>query len=50
MKTYGAAPAPPPRHRWWPRIAAVVAAALAIGMLAVVNPAPAEAATVDTNA
>ncbi|MEU6179742.1 RICIN domain-containing protein [Streptomyces coeruleorubidus] len=51
MKTYGAAsPAPPRRHHWWSRVAAVVAATLAIGMLAVVNPAPAEAATVDTNA
>ena len=51
MKTYGAAsPAPPRRHRWWSRVAAVVAATLAIGMLAAVNPAPAEAATVDTNA
>ncbi|GAA2665822.1 hypothetical protein GCM10010400_27830 [Streptomyces aculeolatus] len=51
MKTYGtASSAPPRRHRWWSRIAAVVAAALAIGMLAVANPAPAEAATVDTNA
>ncbi|MHA4816874.1 RICIN domain-containing protein [Streptomyces aculeolatus] len=51
MKTYGtASSAPPRRPRWWSRIAAVVAAALAIGTLAVANPAPAEAATVDTNA
>ncbi|MGW2292019.1 RICIN domain-containing protein [Streptomyces phaeochromogenes] len=32
------------------RVAAVVAATLAIGMLAAVSPAPAEAAMVDTNA
>ena len=51
MKTYGAAPpAPPQRHRWWSRVAAVVATTLAIGMLVAVNPTPAEAATVDTNA
>ncbi|MEU5994283.1 RICIN domain-containing protein [Spirillospora sp. NPDC047418] len=51
MKTHGAAsPAPPPRRRRWSRIAAAVASALAIGMLVAVDPAPAEAATVDTNA
>ncbi|MFI0449169.1 RICIN domain-containing protein [Actinomadura sp. 6N118] len=51
MKTYGAASlAPPHRHRWWSRFAAAAAVALAIGMLVAVNPAPAEAATVDTNA
>ncbi|MET8228156.1 hypothetical protein [Streptomyces sp. NPDC005301] len=35
----------PPRVLIWTRIAAVVAAALAIGMLGVVHPAPAAAAT-----
>nr|WSW49197.1 RICIN domain-containing protein [Streptomyces sp. NBC_01001] len=51
MKTYGAAsPAPPRRHPWWSRLAAVVAATLATGMLFAVKPAPAEAATVDGNA
>ncbi|MBG6092096.1 RICIN domain-containing protein [Actinomadura viridis] len=51
MKTYGAAsPAPPHRHRRPSRFAAAVAATLAIGMLVAVKPAPAEAATVDTNA
>ncbi len=51
MKTYRAAsPAPPRRHPWWSRLAAVVAATLAIGMLFAVKPAPAEAATVDGNA
>ncbi|GAA2973505.1 hypothetical protein GCM10010446_67350 [Streptomyces enissocaesilis] len=51
MKTYGAAsPTPPQRHRWWSRIAAVVAATLATGMLVAVNPTPAEAAAVDPNA
>ncbi|MER6115750.1 RICIN domain-containing protein [Streptomyces sp. NPDC001743] len=51
MKTDGAGfPAPPQRHRWWSRLAAVVAATLAIGMLVAVNPSPAEAATVDTQA
>ncbi|CAL9334366.1 hypothetical protein SUDANB96_00141 [Streptomyces sp. enrichment culture] len=40
----------PGRHRWLSRVAAVVAATLALGMLAVLKPAPAEAATVDTNA
>ena len=51
MTTYGgASPAPPRSHRGWSRVAAVVAATLAIGMLAAVNPAPAEAATGGTNA
>lgn len=51
MKTHGAtSPAPLRRHRWWSRVAAVVAATLAIGMLAAVHPKPAEAATVDTHA
>ncbi|MEI5522385.1 RICIN domain-containing protein [Streptomyces brasiliscabiei] len=51
MKTHGAAhPAAPARHRWWSRVAALAAATLTIGMLAAVHPAPAEAATVDTNA
>ncbi|GAA2123630.1 hypothetical protein GCM10009802_28090 [Streptomyces synnematoformans] len=51
MKTYGAASsAPSRRDRWWSRIAALVAATLAMGMLAVVNPASAGAATVDTDA
>ncbi|GAA3814366.1 hypothetical protein GCM10023083_55660 [Streptomyces phyllanthi] len=51
MKPYGAfSPAPPRLHRWWSRVAAMVAATLAIGMLTAVNPAPAEAATVDINA
>ncbi|MFF9853082.1 RICIN domain-containing protein [Streptomyces litmocidini] len=49
MKTYAAA-APPQGHRWWSRFAVVVVAALALGMLVVAKPAPAEAATVDTNA
>jgi poly(3-hydroxybutyrate) depolymerase len=48
MTAHGAASAG--RHRWWSRIAAVVAVTLAIGLLAAVRPAPAEAATVDTNA
>ncbi|MEU8460506.1 hypothetical protein [Streptomyces sp. NPDC029003] len=40
MNTYGAAsPAPPRRHPWWSRSAAVVAATLAIGMLFAVKPA-----------
>ncbi|MFG1997523.1 RICIN domain-containing protein [Spirillospora sp. NPDC048911] len=47
MKTYSAT-APPRRHPRWFTVA--VAAALAIGMLIAVNPAPAEAATVDTTA
>ncbi|MBQ1089743.1 RICIN domain-containing protein [Streptomyces sp. B93] len=38
------------RRHWWSRIAAVVAATLAIGMLTAVSPAPAQAATVDTDA
>lgn len=51
MKTDGADPPAPPRaQRWWSRVAAVMAATLAMGMLAAVDPAPAEAATVDTNA
>ncbi|MFG2087219.1 RICIN domain-containing protein [Spirillospora sp. NPDC048824] len=51
MKTYGAAsPAPPRRRRWRSRLAAAVASTLAISMLVAVNPAPAEAATVDTDA
>ncbi|NKZ06678.1 glycosyl hydrolase [Actinomadura latina] len=51
MKTHAAAsPAPPRRRRRRSRLAAAVAAALGIGMLVAVNPAPAEAATVDTGA
>lgn len=51
MTTYGAAPpAPPGRHRWWSRIAALLAVTLALGMLTAVRPTPAAAATVDTNA
>ncbi|MEU8804222.1 RICIN domain-containing protein [Spirillospora sp. NPDC048819] len=51
MKTCGpASPAPPRRHRRRSWLAAAMAAALTIGMLVAVNPAPAEAATVDTNA
>ncbi|MFJ3222247.1 hypothetical protein ACIPJS_02620 [Streptomyces sp. NPDC086783] len=44
MKTCGAASPAPPRVLSWTRIAAVLAAA-AIGMLGVVHPAPAAAAT-----
>ncbi|MFC7304410.1 RICIN domain-containing protein [Streptomyces monticola] len=51
MKTNGAASAAPPRrHRWWSRFTATVAAALAAGLLVALTAAPAEAATVDTNA
>lgn len=51
MNSNGAASsAPPQRHRWWSRFVAVVVATFAIGMLVAVNPAPAEAATVDTGA
>ncbi|GAA0592740.1 RICIN domain-containing protein [Streptomyces crystallinus] len=51
MKTYGvASPAPPPRHRWWSRLTAVVAAALATGLLVAAVTAPAGAATSGTPA
>ncbi|MFM9611836.1 RICIN domain-containing protein [Streptomyces niveiscabiei] len=40
----------PARSRWWSRIAGLAAATLAAGLITVANPAPAEAATVDTNA
>ncbi|GAA2257571.1 hypothetical protein GCM10010104_63500 [Streptomyces indiaensis] len=51
MKPHGAATAAPSRrHRWSSRVAAVVAATLAAGLLSAVRPAPAEAATVDTQA
>ncbi|TDE33296.1 RICIN domain-containing protein [Actinomadura sp. 6K520] len=47
MNTYATASR---RRRRWSRFAAAVAATLAIGMLVAVKPAPADAATVDTNA
>ncbi len=51
MKTYAEASLSPTQaHRWWSRFAVVVAATLTIGTLVVAKPAPAEAATVDTNA
>lgn len=52
MKSYGTAPPapPPPRRRLRSRFAAALATALAMGTLVAVNPTPADAATVDTNA
>ncbi|MFF5180519.1 RICIN domain-containing protein [Micromonospora sp. NPDC000316] len=51
MRANGAArPTPQPRRRWRSGLAAAAAALLAAGALVAANPAPASAATVDTNA
>ncbi|RIW44044.1 glycosyl hydrolase, partial [Micromonospora endophytica] len=50
MKVEEARPASPSRRRWASGLAALAAATLAAGGLAVVTATPAAAATVDTNA